>query len=72
MAKGKKHTAEQMCEFAATDRRSLQAGAGINFNINLGGTVAQPVRFYGGGANFENAQWNHFRGQVSSFCKVGG
>jgi hypothetical protein len=44
----------------------------INFNINLGGTVAQPVRFYMGGSSFEDAQWNHFLGQVGSFCKAGG
>ena len=44
----------------------------INFNINLGGTVASPAQFYFGGSNFEDAQWNHFLGKVSGFCKVGG
>ena len=44
----------------------------INFNINLGGTVASPTQFYFGGSSFEDAQWNHFLGKVSGFCKVGG
>jgi RHS repeat-associated protein len=43
----------------------------INFNINLGGTVANPTEFRFGGSAFEDAQWNHFLGQVSGFCKVG-
>jgi len=44
----------------------------INFNINLGGTVASPAQFYFGGSSFEDAQWNHFLGKVGGFCKVGG
>ena len=44
----------------------------INFNINLGGTIANPNQFRFGGSNFEDAQWNHFLGQVGSFCKAGG
>jgi RHS repeat-associated protein len=44
----------------------------INFNINLGGTVTSPAEFNFGGSAFEDAQWNHFLGQVSGFCKVGG
>ena len=44
----------------------------INFNINLGGTVASPAQFYLGGSSFEHAQWNHFLGKVGGFCKVGG
>lgn len=44
----------------------------INFNINLGGTVASPTQFYFGGSSFEDAQWNHFLGKVGGFCKVGG
>ena len=44
----------------------------INFNINLGGTVASPTQFYFGGSSFENAQWKHFLGKVGGFCKVGG
>jgi hypothetical protein len=27
--------------------------------------------FYTIGSNFEDAQWNHFLGKVSSLCKVG-
>lgn len=46
------------------------AGA-INFNINLGGTIANSAEFNFGGSAFEDAQWNHFLGQVSGFCKVG-
>ena len=49
------------------------ASAGsINFNINLGGTVANSMEFNFGGSAFEDAQWNHFLGQVSGFCMVGG
>jgi hypothetical protein len=44
----------------------------INFNINLGGTVANPTEFTFGGSSFEDAQWNHFLGKVGGFCKVGG
>jgi hypothetical protein len=54
--------------FAAS---SASAGA-INFNINLGGTVTNSAEFNFGGSAFEDAQWNHFLGQVSGFCKVGG
>jgi len=43
----------------------------INFNINLGGTVASPLKFYFGGSSFEDAQWNHFLGQVGAYCKAG-
>jgi hypothetical protein len=43
----------------------------INFNINLGGTVANPMEFRFGGSAFEDAQWNHFLGQVSAFCSAG-
>jgi hypothetical protein len=43
----------------------------INFNINLGGTVANSAEFNFGGGAFEDAQWNHFLGQVSGFCKAG-
>jgi len=45
------------------------AQGSINFNINLGGTIANPFEFYMGGGNFEDAQWNHFLGQVSSYCQ---
>ena len=44
----------------------------IDFNINLGGTVTNPLEFAAGGSNFEDAQWNHFVGQVSNFCGAGG
>jgi hypothetical protein len=44
----------------------------INFNINIQGTVAKPAEFYFGGSDFEDAQWNHFLGQVGAFCKAGG
>lgn len=44
----------------------------INFNINLGGTVANPAQFYFGGSSFEDARWNDFLGKVGGFCKVGG
>ena len=50
-----------------------QPGA-INFNINLSGTFNGPTnaaKYYAGGALFEDAQWNHFLGQVAAFCKVG-
>jgi RHS repeat-associated protein len=43
----------------------------INFNINLGGTVTSPAEFNFGGSAFEDAQWNHFLGQVGGFCGVG-
>lgn len=43
----------------------------INFNINLGGTVANPMEFRFGSSAFEDAQWNHFLGQVGGFCEVG-
>lgn len=36
----------------------------INFNIDLGGTVANPMKFRFGGTAFEDAQWNHFLGKV--------
>jgi len=44
----------------------------INFNINLGGTVANPTEFTFVGSAFEDAQWNHFLGKVVAFCKAGG
>ncbi len=50
---------------------SAATGGAINFNINLGGTIANSAEFNFGGSAFEDAQWNHFLGQVSSFCKVG-
>ncbi len=53
--------------FAAS---AASAGA-INFNINLGGTIANSAEFNFGGSAFEDAQWNRFLGQVSGFCKVG-
>ena len=46
----------------------------INFNIGLTGTfngATNAAKYYAGGALFENAQWNHFLGQVKGFCKVG-
>ncbi len=43
----------------------------INFNINLGGTVTSPAKFNFGGSAFEDAQWNHFLGQVGGFCGAG-
>lgn len=43
----------------------------VNFYISLGGTVASPMEFKFGGSAFEDAQWNHFLGQVSAFCKAG-
>jgi RHS repeat-associated protein len=43
----------------------------INFYISLGGTVASPMEFNFGGSAFEDAQWNHFLGQVTAFCKAG-
>jgi RHS repeat-associated protein len=48
---------------------SPAAQGSINFNINLGGTIANRFEFYLGGGNFEDAQWNHFLGQVGSYCK---
>jgi hypothetical protein len=51
---------------------SPASSGSINFNINLGGTIANPAQFYLGGSSFEDAQWNHFLGQVGSFCKAGG
>ena len=50
---------------------SLASAGAINFNINLGGTVANSAEFNFCGSAFEDAQWNHFLGQVSGFCKVG-
>jgi len=47
---------------------SLAGPGSINFNIDLTGTVANPL-FYLGGGQFENAQWNHFLNQVSSYCQ---
>jgi hypothetical protein len=41
----------------------------INFGIDVSGTVAHPVQFAVAGNNFEDAQWNHFLGQVGGFCK---
>ncbi len=50
------------------------ASAGsINFDINLSGTfngATNAAKYYAGGALFENAQWNHFLGQVGAFCEV--
>lgn len=43
----------------------------IDFNIDLGGTVAKPFQFYAGGNAFEDAQWHHFLGQVANYCGVG-
>jgi hypothetical protein len=43
----------------------------INFNIHLGGTVAQPKRFKYFGDEFENAQWMNFLAQVRTFCNGG-
>ncbi len=43
----------------------------INFNINLGGTGTSPAKFNFGGSAFEDAQWNHFLGQVGGFCGAG-
>ena len=48
-----------------------QAGSGIDFNIDIEGTVAQPLRFRAGGGDFEDAQWHHFLGQVQDFCGGG-
>jgi hypothetical protein len=42
----------------------------VNFNINLGGTIADPFEFYLGGGDFEDAQWNHFLGQVGSLLQA--
>jgi hypothetical protein len=51
------------------------AGSGsINFNIDLAGKFngkTNAAKYYAGGALLENAQWNHFLGNVSSFCGVG-
>jgi hypothetical protein len=44
----------------------------INFNIDLGGTIAQRLKYTVGGGLFEDAQWNHFIGQVKSYCGGGG
>jgi RHS repeat-associated protein len=41
----------------------------INFNIDLGGTVASPMKFAFGGGAFEDAQWNHFLDRIKAFCK---
>jgi RHS repeat-associated protein len=43
----------------------------IDFNISLGGTIASQIEFDFGGGAFEDAQWNHFLGQVTAFCKAG-
>ncbi|MGH9514301.1 MAG: hypothetical protein ACRD3P_01305 [Terriglobales bacterium] len=45
--------------------------ASIDFNISLGGTIASQIEFDFGGGAFEDAQWNHFLGQVTAFCKAG-
>jgi RHS repeat-associated protein len=50
---------------------SPASAASINFNINLGGTVTSPWEFRFGGSAFEDAQWNHFLGQVGGYCKAG-
>lgn len=44
----------------------------VTFNIDLAGIVPAGINsleFRLGGGNFENAQWNHFLGQVADFCK---
>ena len=47
------------------------AGAGaINFSISISGTVANSPEFNFGGGAFEDAQWNHFLGQVGNLCGV--
>jgi RHS repeat-associated protein len=51
---------------------SPASSGSINFKISIQGTIAKPAEFYFGGSNFEDAQWNHFLGQVGSFCKAGG
>ena len=51
---------------------SPASSGSINFNINLGGTIANPNQFRFGGSNFEDAQWNHFLRMVKGFCKAGG
>ena len=48
---------------------SAAAQGSINFNIDLGGTIANSFEFYTGGSSFEDAQWNHFLDRVSSFCE---
>jgi len=49
---------------------SAPASAGsIHFSIDIAGTVAQPVKYEFGGAAFSKAQWHHFLGQVSNYCK---
>jgi hypothetical protein len=49
---------------------SPDAQGSVNFNINLGGTIADPFEFYLGGGDFEDAQWNHFLGQVGSLLQA--
>ena len=46
----------------------------VTFNIDLAGIVPaglNSLEFRFGGGNFENAQWNHFLGNVENFCKEG-
>jgi len=53
---------------------SQASSTAINFNIYLVGNFVNAqsrIGYYAGGSNFENAQWNHFLGQVSSFCQGG-
>jgi hypothetical protein len=47
---------------------------GVRFNIDLQGTFPSwfsQLEFELGGSAFEDAQWNHFLGQVVGFCKAG-
>jgi hypothetical protein len=54
---------------------SQASSSAINFDINLGGNFPNAVNkflFNMGGGAFEDAQWNHFIGQVGNFCLGGG
>ena len=54
---------------------SQASSSAINFDINLSGNFPNTVNkflFNMGGGAFEDAQWNHFLGQVGNFCLGGG
>jgi hypothetical protein len=51
------------------------SSSAINFDVSLSGNFPSAVNrflFNMGGGSFEDAQWNHFIGQVGSFCLGGG
>lgn len=50
---------------------SAASSGSINFNIDLAGSIAQPVRFNLAGSGFEDAQWRHFLDEIKAFCKKG-